>query len=74
MHIATYNDFELITLSNNMEYYFDYKIDNDVNITQQELTLDSGHVLHYILQNKNNDIKSYIPNSTYQYSLDMAKK
>lgn len=74
MHIANYNDFELLKLSNNMEYYFDYDVKKDAKITQQDLTLDSGHVLHYIFKNKNNDVKPYIPNSTYQYSLDMMKK
>ena len=74
MHIANYNDFELLKLSNNMEYYFDYDVEKDAKITQQDLTLDSGHVLHYIFKNKNNDVKPYIPNSTYQYSLDMTKK
>ncbi|MGL4982862.1 MAG: methyltransferase domain-containing protein [Treponemataceae bacterium] len=73
MHISQYNNFDLLSLSNNMEYYFDYKLNSEMEIKKRDLTLQSGDVLHFVFLNKDNEIKPYIPKSTYEVCMDLKK-
>jgi SAM-dependent methyltransferase len=68
LHIASYNDFELMTLSGNKEFYLDYRVRKELSeMKKNEVVIYNNDVLHYVFRNKNNEVKDYIPIPTYNF-------
>lgn len=60
-HIISYYNFSLTELSGNMEYFIEYKEENNIaNI------INRNDVLHYVLRKTDNKNDIYIPKPTYK--------
>ena len=64
LHILNYNNLELLEITGNEEFYYDYGKLNEHD--KFKCTIENNEVLHFICKNLDNKIKEYNPESTYE--------